>query len=272
MQSKLDNMQSKKSAHKYNVIIVTDLDGTLLDHHTYSWQAAKPALDQAKNKNIPIIPCTSKTLEETQKLIKTIGLDGPIIFENGSGIALADGSLIDLAPKYSEIVEKLETIKLANNFNFWGFDSMRVEDVMAQTQLSFEDAANAKSRRYSEPFLWQGDEKSFNDFEHSCQEVGIDIVRGGRFYHALNRNVTKQRAIEHLKDYLKTPNAHVIALGDSNNDIPMLQNADTAIVVNNPTRSFPHLPKANNDVHYTSAYGPKGWNDAIINLLNNNGE
>ena len=206
MQPQIDNMQSKNNIQKHNLIIVTDLDGTLLDHHTYSWQAAKPALEQAKNKNIPIIPCTSKTLEETQKLIKAIGLDGPIIFENGSGIALADGSLIDLAPKYEEIIGKLETIKLANNFNFWGFHSMSIEDVMAQTQLSFEDAANAKSRRYSEPFLWQGDENSFNDFEHYCQEADIDIVRGGRFYHALNRNVTKQRAIEHLKNYLKNIN------------------------------------------------------------------
>lgn len=271
MTRKFNNAQLSKNAQN-NLIIVTDLDGTLLDHHSYSWQAAKPAIDQAKNNHIPIIPCTSKTLEETQKLINSIGLNGPIIFENGSGIALPSGELIDLAPKYPELLNKLETIQLNHHFDFLGFNSMSVEDVMAQTQLCIEDATNAKARRYSEPFLWQGDEKSFNDFERICQDFDIDIVRGGRFYHALSHGVTKQRAIEHLKEYLTIPNAHVIALGDSNNDIPMLENADTAIVVNNPTRSFPQLTKTNNDIHYTSAYGPKGWNDAIINILNNNGE
>ncbi len=253
---------------KAHILIVTDLDGTLLDHHTYSWQAAKPAMAQARTYNIPIIPCTSKTLPETQKLIHDMDLAGPIIFENGSGIALANGDIIDLAPRYYEILETLDDLKHHNNFDFVGFNAMSVQQIAEHTQLSLEDAANAKKRRYSEPFLWQGDASSLAYFEKMCQPLNIDIVQGGRFYHALSQGVSKQRAIEQLKQQLNIPDAHIIALGDSNNDIAMLSQADTAIIVNNPTRNFPLLPHSQNSIHYTSAYGPLGWNDAITDLLN----
>lgn len=271
MQHPTNNTLSKTAALTTDVMIATDLDGTLLDHHTYSWAAAKPALELAQQKNIPVIPCTSKTLEETQKLINSIGLKGPIIFENGSGIALADGHIIDLAPKYHFIIEKLDRLKRHYGFKFLGFNSMSIEDIIEQTQLNKEDAENAKNRRYSEPFLWLDDTKKFSDFEKSCGKLNIDIVRGGRFYHALSTGITKQRAITYLKDHLNIPQAHTIALGDSNNDIPMLNAADTAVIINNPTRNFPVLTQQQN-IHYTSAYGPTGWNTAIISLLNKNGE
>ncbi|WP_053981121.1 HAD-IIB family hydrolase [Marinagarivorans algicola] len=257
----------KVSPQKAHTLIVTDLDGTLLDHHTYSWQAAKPAIAQARIDNIPIIPCTSKTLHETQKLTADMNLTGPIIFENGSGIALSPNKIIDLAPHYNDLLAALEAIKCRHGFRFTGFSAMNVADIAQHTQLSLEDASDAKKRRYSEPFLWQDKPSSLTSFEALCRSANIDIVQGGRFYHALSRGVSKQHAIEQLKQELNMPNAHIIALGDSNNDIAMLSQADTAIVVNNPTRHFPVLSHNQNNVHYTSAYGPLGWNDAIISQL-----
>ncbi|BCD98924.1 HAD-IIB family hydrolase [Marinagarivorans cellulosilyticus] len=251
-------------------IIVSDLDGTLLDHHDYSWHNAKPALEEAKRRQIPVVPCTSKTFSETLHLIKDIGLETPIICENGSGIALPEGKVIDLAPRYPLIIEKLQLLKRDSRFQFWGFHDMSIEEVARQTGLSIEEAANAKDRRYSEPFLWQGKEPAFDEFERAAKKFNIDIVQGGRFYHALSRGVSKQRAINHLLQVLHMPNAHVIALGDSTNDVSMLTKADTAVVVNNPTRDFPALPAEHQNIHYTSAYGPAGWNSAIMKILENN--
>jgi mannosyl-3-phosphoglycerate phosphatase len=58
-----------------NVLIYTDLDGTLLDHHTYSFEAAIPALAMLKKSGIPVIPCTSKTRSETTHLMRALELD-----------------------------------------------------------------------------------------------------------------------------------------------------------------------------------------------------
>ena len=45
-------------------IVFTDLDGTLLDHHTYDHSPALPALAKLQEKQIPLVFCTSKTAAE----------------------------------------------------------------------------------------------------------------------------------------------------------------------------------------------------------------
>lgn len=45
-------------------ILFTDLDGTLLDHESYEWKEAKPALDLCKERRVPIILVSSKTRAE----------------------------------------------------------------------------------------------------------------------------------------------------------------------------------------------------------------
>lgn len=37
------------------LLIFTDLDGTLLDSHTYDWQPAAPWLYRLRERNIPLI-------------------------------------------------------------------------------------------------------------------------------------------------------------------------------------------------------------------------
>jgi HAD superfamily hydrolase (TIGR01484 family) len=53
-----------------SLLVFTDLDGTLLDHHTYSFEPALPALNSLKEKNIPLIICTSKTRAEIPLSLK----------------------------------------------------------------------------------------------------------------------------------------------------------------------------------------------------------
>ena len=45
--------------------VVTDLDGTLLDH-SYSWEPARSTISALKQQGILVIPCTSKTAEEVR--------------------------------------------------------------------------------------------------------------------------------------------------------------------------------------------------------------
>ena len=51
-------------AHDQQLLVFTDLDGSLLDHHSYSYQAALPRLQQLEQLGVPVIPATSKTRAE----------------------------------------------------------------------------------------------------------------------------------------------------------------------------------------------------------------
>ena len=67
-------------------MVVTDLDGTLLDHHSYSYEAAIPALDKLTDFKIPVIFNTSKTAKEVIPLQQKLSISAPFIVENGSAL------------------------------------------------------------------------------------------------------------------------------------------------------------------------------------------
>ena len=73
-----------------NFVIFSDLDGTLLDHNTYSFDAAKQALESIEDKEIPLILCTSKTRGEIEYYRELINNKHPFISENGGGIYIPD--------------------------------------------------------------------------------------------------------------------------------------------------------------------------------------
>lgn len=101
------------------ILIFTDLDGTLLDHDTYSWQPAAPALSFLRERSIPWILCTSKTRAEVERLRAEMGHTHPFIVENGGGIYIprdtfpfetpgatraADYDLITLGADYTVLI------------------------------------------------------------------------------------------------------------------------------------------------------------------------
>ena len=69
-------------------LVVTDLDGTLLNHHDYAFDAAQVAIAELKAKGIPVVLNTSKTYAETVTIREKLGIGDPFIVENGSCLYL----------------------------------------------------------------------------------------------------------------------------------------------------------------------------------------
>jgi len=72
-------------------VVISDLDGTLLDPESYSFDAALPALELLRAKGIPLVLCSSKTRREIEVYRQRLGNREPFIFENGGGICLPKG-------------------------------------------------------------------------------------------------------------------------------------------------------------------------------------
>ena len=88
------------------VIIFTDLDGTLLDHISYDWSKAKPALKICQSLHIPVIMVSSKTRAELDILRKEMAISFPLISENGGGIFFPK-ELSDAVPPGAFLAENL---------------------------------------------------------------------------------------------------------------------------------------------------------------------
>ena len=265
------------------LLVFTDLDGCLLDHYSYSYDPARPALGELKRSLVPLILTSSKTLAELAELSAELELSSPFIVENGAGVVIPDGyfstaisglvsheswSLKSFGPNLSEILSAVHKIRDEYGFRFSGFSDMSSSEVAVLTGLSIPRAAMAKQRLFTEPVMWQDSEDNWQIFSALLNESGLCHLRGGRFIH-ITGGGDKGIALDWLREcYTKETGLEllVMALGDSENDIGMLRMADYPVLV----RSSAHEPPLVTDktgVILTDKTGPAGWNDAVLDRL-----
>lgn len=250
------------------LLVFTDLDGSLLDHDTYSWEAARPALDRLRAAGIPVIAVSSKTLAELDELRASLPLSEIRVAENGAVIATGDAPPEITPPEYDALRAILADLASQPGMAFTGFGDMSTEQVMAATGLSQADAVRARQRLASEPLLWQGSTQALEAFKQAIRQRGLRCLRGGRFLHVLG-DTDKGRAVTRIRNvYQQHSNkqVHTIGLGDGDNDKDMLMAVDHPVVIRRKDGS--HLQLAQRpDALITDQAGPTGWNRAIQQLL-----
>ena len=111
-----------------DIMVFTDLDGSMLDHETYSFDQALPALKALAKNEIPVSVVSSKTLAEIIPLVSQLKLTGPIIAENGAVIAFRDGTL-DKASNIKDIREALDALPEKHRNAIKSFGDMSVAEI-----------------------------------------------------------------------------------------------------------------------------------------------
>ena len=274
----LSNLNKSSS----QIIIFTDLDGTLLDHETYSWDAANPALDLIHEHNIPLILNSSKTKDEQLQLRAALNNSHPFIVENGGAVIIpefyfntdhitrTDAFNIEyFGIPHEQLIEAINEYRHKNTVKFSGFSDMSVEEICACTGLDSESSARAKARTCTEPLLWQDSEKLVHQLRDFLHEHGLQLVKGGRFYHVMGQ-FSKADGVKWLiKQYAEFYKQSVIsiALGDSPNDAEMLNAVDYPIVI--PAHDGIRLRIDHPNVIYAKEAGPAGWREGLLHLLQN---
>jgi len=265
------------------LILFTDLDGTLLDHHDYSFSAADEAIAALNRLDIPWILNTSKTLAELKVLRQQLGQQHPVIVENGSGIAIPcdykhamwqppdeplveeDGFLFkSLGADRAAILAVLAPLK--EQFNFTGFADMSNHELADCCGLTPTAAALARNRLFTEPLQWLDSAAKQQQFMAELNKQGLYTLQGGRFLHVGGSN-DKGAAMDWLWNcYQQQGRPRCVALGDSGNDVAMLERADIPVIIRSPD----HPPPAIHTQHpsiLTEAYGPEGWNQAVLEII-----
>ncbi len=249
-------------------LVFTDLDGTLLDHDTYDHSPALSSLQHLREAGVPVIPVSSKTLAELKAIRQRLHLKGPAVAENGAVIAYP-GEEPQIAPPGYHLIRDFLIDRRANpRFDTFGFGDMSLEEIMAHTGLTREDAKRAIKRLASEPFLWRGDSEGLAAFRHEVAEANLRLLQGGRFMHLLG-DTDKGRAVSLVVKHLRSRGKAItrtIALGDSDNDRDMLLLVDNPVIIQKPDGS--HLTLAERpDAILTDQPGPAGWNQAMLQLM-----
>lgn len=246
------------------LLVFSDLDNCLLDHDTYDWRPAIPALERLRGLNARVILTTSKTAAEVLPLQAEIGLDGPVIVENGGLIAWADGRRRWLGRPVAEIREALDEAAGEAGAGIHPFGRMSVEEVAARTSLPPDRASLALARESSEPFVLLTPEREAA-LRGALEARGLRLTRGGRFHHALAHEGKHAAVLLLIEEARAAGRARTIGLGDGLNDEGFLRVVDSPIVMPGAHAAIlmERLPQA----LLAPAAGPAGWNDAVLALL-----
>jgi mannosyl-3-phosphoglycerate phosphatase len=270
------------------IIIFTDLDGTLLDYSTYSFEKALPALNLIEQNKIPLIICSSKTRKEIDYYRKKLNNNHPFISENGGGIFIPRGyfkfefrnsgfevadeddyQCIILGAKYYDLRKTIEELR-REGFRVKGFGDMTIREISEETDLSINEAGMAKERYFDEPFIFDANETETVRLFAAIRSKGFNVTQG-RFFHILG-NSDKGKAVSILIELYKKKFGEVItvAIGDSPNDIPMLKKVSCPIIVQKPDGVYDQRINLLNLVK-ANGIGPDGWNRTVLSLLSSEG-
>ncbi len=265
-------------------LVFTDLDGSLLDHHHYSYRDALPQLRALERLAIPVIPATSKTRSRSSQLREELANEHPFITENGAAVLIPvdyfaeqpaatierDGFWVrEFSSPRKHWIDLLNGMKSRFDGEFDYFFQAGTAGISRMTGLPADKAVRANQREYSEPVLWLGSPQRKLEFIAALESRGASVQQGGRFL-AVSGDCDKGRALVWLRGaYLRaTPGrpCHELAVGDSGNDCAMLEAAETALLVRSPVHDFPALERTSG-VIYSRDYGPAGWAEGVARWL-----
>ncbi len=272
-----------------DLVIITDLDNTLLDKKTYNFKPAINTIEKIKSSNIPLIFCTSKTFAETLYFQKEMGIKDPFVVENGGaayipkefciksvGAPKFEGNFfeISLGTSSEELEEFINNFSSSRKVEIRTFLKMTAKEISEITGLPVNLAILARERDFDIPFIFKGSLEDFGELKKEAEEKGYLIQEGGTFYH-LSGLHTKADALSKMFEFLgkRFKEAFKIGLGDSMNDLEMLKWVNYPILVSG--RDNPYVSSIKQEIKGIKIYeeqGPKGWNSAILDLLRKEGD
>lgn len=239
-------------------LIAADLDGTLLDAERGVSENTKAALNRALARGIEVVLATGRTYEGVRGIYEGLGLNGPVIVNNGALVyhpiknQVIDGHPLSSA-EMVRILSWLDEEKLYYQFytkdkiftrrlNFISKEWVEKNKSLPENQrIRIEVLGDGPLPDITEedPFyklLVMDDSpeviKRVKAFIGTFPELrttvsienGVDIMRGG---------VSKGSGLQHLCEALGIAPQEVMAFGDQENDLEMLRYAGIGVAMAN---------------------------------------
>ncbi|WP_020530589.1 HAD-IIB family hydrolase [Flexithrix dorotheae] len=264
-------------------IIFTDLDGTLIDFKTYSFERTKDTVEKLTQKGIPIVFCSSKTRVEQAYYRKALKNEHPFITENGSAIFVPSGyfnfdfdyqkeienyKVIELGVDYKTIRKTIESAREKTKVANFGYADLDLEEISSIIKLAPEAAKRASTRDYTETII-KGDVTSpaFEEFKEELLQNNLICVSGGKYHTVMGKQSDKGKAVEKLASLYRKAFGEVltIGLGDSANDQPLLKVVDQGYLVQKPGNYWEDMDI--DGLNKINGIGPEGWVLATSPLL-----
>jgi HAD superfamily hydrolase (TIGR01484 family) len=231
-------------------LVASDLDGTLLRPDETVSDRTRRAVAAARDAGITVVLVTGRPPRSIGRLAERVGVGGIAICANGAVVwDLDQGTMLDYSPMAAELAARLVhdlrqaipgvlfAVELEREFGReggWG-DGLRPAPPEALEADALELITGPVTKLLARHPTLPFEEVA----ERARRAIGDDAVAtwaGLRLVEISAAGVTKASALERLCRRLGIAASEVVAVGDMDNDLAMLEWAGTAVAVANATQ------------------------------------
>lgn len=250
-------------------LVAIDIDGTLLDSNHTIRPKVKETLKQANDSGISIVLCTGRPLPGVTEQLRELELYGPndyVITYNGSLVQATQSKEIisEYTLSYEDFLE-IEFMARKNNVHLHTIDDQAIytanrdigkytvhEASLVGMPLKYRtvdemtpDLSIIKMMMIDEPEIL---DQAIRQLPAYFTDKYTTVKSTDFYFEILNKEASKGNALAKLADHLGIAQEEVMAIGDNENDLTMIEYAGIGVAMGNATANV----KAAADVITTS--------------------
>lgn len=259
------NNNHKNRGEKMIKLIAVDMDGTLLNNEKHIAEAQREALKKAASAGIKVVLCTGRPLFGVLPLYKELDLssnEGYAILNNGCEIRKTENwTLVRSFELTGKEIFYLHSLVKDYDIDFTLSDDKHyfcvgkkpnkytVRDgelvYVPITEITLEEAMSGKYRMFKAMYVGDMDELTkfqenlpadINKFYSICRSQKIILE-------AMPVGADKGQTLKFLVEQLGIERSEVMAIGDGNNDVEMLEYAGIGVAMANGTEAAKNSAK-----------------------------
>ncbi|MCQ2789651.1 MAG: Cof-type HAD-IIB family hydrolase [bacterium] len=262
-------------------LIVTDIDGTILRRDFKFNQEVKDCISDLTKRGIKVVLVTGRMHSCTEFIAEELKLDTPIVSYQGGFIKYQDEILYNKTVNPKSAKEIINWARENNiHINIYLDDELYVEqdndtikkyaqERKAEYKVASFDSLNLENINklliidYSNPDI-------VTEYKNYLSEKypELNFVKSMPFFcEVCNKEATKKNAVEYLKKLWNIKTEEVMASGDQNNDLSLLDSAGIKIAMGNATDELKAVA-----TYVTDTVENNGFVKAVERFVYNNGK
>ena len=249
-------------------LVAIDLDGTLLDNDRKISPRAKEAISEVRDKGVEVTLSTGRMFYSALPYAEELGLNLPLITYQGALVKVSGTGQV-LYERHVDAGLAQQVVEMAKEegltLNFYVDDYVLVDKFNSQSDTyarrfnaRFREAGDLRQYSHVSPLkllVIDEEEENLKEFEDKCHRTfgnSLHITRSmPEYLEFLHPEANKALGVEAVAKHIGISSQQVMAIGDSYNDLEMLEYAGFAVVMGNARdvikEKADYITRANDD-------------------------